>query len=204
MSIWKWVNLVLLLYYPIWVLSTITSRVVLPRTIRSMVDLAMVFWGIHAASFGTGYGTLIGVAVGMSYMPLMAALTVPASTDWRSFEFRIGGWGQSILGRFHDYMPSAISCLREELVWRSAFVFSMEALEVPNIATIVAGSTLFYLLHWRGQKRIVILTEVELFLFCTLLFILYLSTMSVLVTWIVHFVRNSYLAFHRKTGEDHG
>ena len=204
MSIWKWINLFLLLYYPIYVLSGITARVVLPRTIRAMADLAMVFWGIYAASFGTGYGTLIGVAIGMSYMPLMAAMTVPAHSDWRSFEFRLGGWAESVLGQFHNYMASAINCLREELVWRSAFVFSMRALEVPDVATIAAGSTLFYLLHWRGQKRIVILTELELFLFCALLTGLYLSTMSVLVTWIVHFVRNSYLAFHRKTGEELG
>ncbi|MCP4970934.1 MAG: CPBP family intramembrane metalloprotease [Arcobacter sp.] len=138
---------------------------------------------------------IIYPAISIIYFPFMVALSSPGFKFLLSFKFKIYLWLKSHFTLTRKHKTILINTLIEELVWRSSFIYICSELGFTNIIIIIIGSLLFYLIHLDLSKKIIVLSEIELLIFSFLLYIIFISTESILVVWLIHFMRNSYLQF---------
>lgn len=125
----------------------------------------------------------------------MVALNSPNFAFLLSFKFKIYRWFKSLFTFSNSHKAILIRTLIEELVWRSSFTYICRELGLENVYIIISGSLLFYLIHLDLSKKIIVLSEFELLIFSFLLYFVFISTESIIVVWIIHFMRNSYLQF---------
>ena len=115
------------------------------------------------------------------------------------FSYNLISWVRSVFSCPKMYVHILLSTLKEELIWRSTFVYILRNIQASDLSILLLGSGLFYLLHWPKKSKIIFMTEFELYLFSFYLYFIYLRTDSLIVVWIIHFIRNSYLKYFRMT-----
>jgi len=124
-------------------------------------------------------------------------MTSPSFRYFKNFRLELYGWVKSL---YHDKKPNILillQTLKEELIWRSAFTSLCITIDINKSMILVTGGILFYFIHWSAKKRIVVLTEVELLCFSMLTYFVYLELDTFMGAWAIHFIRNSFLHYHR-------
>jgi len=197
MWFWKAISILLLSFYLIYAFSKIFSVKILPRFWIGLFEICLIFLGLISVLIGDVSAIIGSIIYGLLYLPLMVALTSPSLKYFFSFRYHIINWLKSIFGDIKLYIPILYNTFREELIWRSSFVFLLRFNRINHVIIFIIGSILFYSIHFNKNAKIVLLTEIELLLFSCLLYIVYLEYNSFIAIWLIHFIRNSYLYFYR-------
>jgi len=164
------------------------------------IAFLLIYWSVDYYSFEKYVSNLfLGIILTLLYIPLMVFLTSPSIRYFLNFKYQLFEWISNIFIFPQKHFKQLILALWEELIWRVAFVLLLQQLGVGDSLIFLCGSVLFYLIHFSFSKKIIILTEFELFLFSCLLYGLYLLTYSLLLVWLIHFLRNSYLQYTRES-----
>lgn len=196
MSHWNLVNVYLFSYYLFAVYYYVFSdKHKYQKKYQSIVQAVLVIMGIYYAKVGSISDIIMYPILSLIYLPFMVAFNSPNFAFLFSYKYRIYEWIKSLFSFNKQIMVTLIQTLVEELVWRSAFIYICNQLGFTAVQILVAGSLLFYLIHLDLSKKIIILSEFELLVFSFILYLIFISTESIITVWIIHFMRNSYLQF---------
>lgn len=193
---WQLFSLILLVYYVYRVASAFLGFKRFPA-IRAAIEIALVLIGLVGLAVGSPGIIIVSAGIGIAYLPITVSLTSPSLAYVLGFRYKFAEWIFAVVKDRASYLPVLLQTLKEELVWRSAFVYLGRFNNIPDHLLLVVGSILFYLIHWNPKGRIVILTEFELLCFSFLLYVVYLELHTLIGVWAIHFIRNSYLRYHR-------
>jgi membrane protease YdiL (CAAX protease family) len=172
-------------------------KVQLSRYLFIFFELYILLIGLYYIQSGSIAAILIFSPFGIIYLPIMFLFTSPSLKYFLRFSYNLLSWIRSVILHPKLYVYILLNTLKEELIWRSAFVNILRSIYTNDLAILLSGSILFYLLHWPKKSKFTFMTEIELYIFSLLLYFLYLRTDSLIVVWIIHFIRNSYLKFFR-------
>ncbi|WP_434968535.1 CPBP family glutamic-type intramembrane protease [Rosettibacter primus] len=199
-----WANYILFMYYLMqtishlylirWAPFLINSYLI--RIIFAFLEIILLSIGLYNIKIGGFYIIITSPFIAVIYLPLIVLLTSPSFQYFVSYRYRFWNWIKFIVTKYLKTIKILLQTLKEELIWRSAFVVIATILGISNILIVIIGSLMFYFIHWEWKKKIILLQEFELWLFSLLLYMLFLYTNSLLAVWIIHFIRNSYLIFH--------
>lgn len=197
MWFWKAISILFLSFYLNYAFSKIFSLRILPRFWMELFEICLIFLGLIKILIGDLDAIIRSIIYGLLYLPLMVALTSSSLIYFFSFRYHIINWLKSIFRNTKLYIPILYKTFKEELIWRSSFVFLLRFNRINPVIIFIIGSILFYSIHFNKNIKIVILTEIELLLFSCLLYIVYLEYNSFIAVLFIHFIRNSYLYFYR-------
>lgn len=196
MSLWNLVNVYLFSYYLFAVYYYVFSdKRKYQKKYQSIVQAVLVIIGVYYAKVGSISDIIMYPILSLIYFPFMVAFSSPNFTFLLTYKFRIYEWIKSLFPFNKQIMVTLIQTLVEELVWRSAFIYIFNQFGFTTFQILIAGSLLFYFIHLNLSKKIIILSEIELLVFSFILYLIFISTESIITVWIIHFMRNSYLQF---------
>lgn len=193
---WQLLSFVLLAYY---VYRAASALINFRRflAIRAALEISLALIGLWWLVVGSPAAIMLSAAIGIAYLPVTIGLTSPSLTYFLAFRYRFAEWISTIIKDRSSYISVSLQTLKEELVWRSAFLHLGRVVDIPDLALVAIGSVMFYLIHWSPKGRIVVLTELELVCFSVLLYVVYVELDTLVGVWVIHFIRNSYLRFYR-------
>ncbi|MBU1299114.1 MAG: CPBP family intramembrane metalloprotease [Proteobacteria bacterium] len=193
---WQLFSFVLLAYYVYRAASAFFDFRRFPA-IRAALEISLALIGLWWLVVGSPIVILLSAGIGIAYLPITVGLTSPSLAYVLGFRYKFAEWIFAVVKDRASYLPVLLQTLKEELVWRSAFMYLGRFNNIPDPLLLVVGSILFYLIHWNAKGRVVILTELELLCFSFLLYVVYLELQTLIGVWIIHFIRNSYLRYYR-------
>lgn len=91
-----------------------------------------------------------------------------------------------------------LRAIEEELIWRAAFVNLAFATGMTSGGVIAIGGIFFYSIHFNTKKKLVPFVELEFMAFSFLLITVFILSGSLIITIIIHFIRNSFLLCYRE------
>lgn len=202
-----WIKCILCFYYPVLSFCSASSirwnKHILPiyikalNSVLALFEIIILFVGIYSIKLGEYYLIIASIFIAIVYLPLMVLLTSPTLNYFLKFNYKWYSWINFIVINKLITIRVLLKTLKEELIWRSAYVEILSSLNVSNPLIIISGTIYFYLIHFKCKKKVILLQELELFLFSFFLILSYILTNSILVVWIIHFIRNSYIIFHK-------
>jgi len=194
--IWHLISLALWAYFFYYTAGVLLSfKCVSPVHVAFSILLVLI--GLWVFVFGSAISIVLSSGIGMAYLPFAVGMTSPSFEYFLRFRYKFRIWLNELFKERSVYLPILFNTLKEELIWRSAFVYLGRRNNIPDPILLVLGSFLFYFIHWNPKNRIVLLTEVELLCFCFLLYLVYMELETLPGVWLIHFIRNSYLRFSR-------
>ena len=200
MQKWELLNYLLILVYLIYLLLKGNFlRIQLPKIFLQFLELIILLIGLNYISLGSTTTVFIFCPFGILYLPIMLLFTTPSLKYFMGFNYNLFSWARSVFFFPKLYVHIFFSTFLEELIWRSTYVNILRNIHINYFSILLSGSILFYLLHWPKKSKFTFMTEIELYIFSLFLYFIYLRTESLVVVWIIHFIRNSYIKFFRLT-----
>jgi len=192
-----YINLFLLSYFLSAPVSIIYKKKNIITFIESTLSIILIIIGLHTIVLEGLLNNFKCIIWGLFYLPAMILMT--------SANFSTAMYGIRLIKKLPEYYISfprkaiviLLQTFKEELIWRCSFVHLMGEIGVDKIYIAGLGSLLFYLIHWSGERRFILLVQIELFLFSVILYTVYLCTASIFAVWMLHFIRNLYIKFYR-------
>ncbi|MGB9774545.1 MAG: CPBP family glutamic-type intramembrane protease [Bacteroidota bacterium] len=198
--IWHLISFALWAYFFCYAAGVVFSFKRVSR-VHVAFNILLVLIGLWAFASGSAISIILSSGIGIAYLPLAVGMTCPSLEYFLRFRYKFRIWLNALFKERNAYLPILFNTLKEELVWRSAFVYVGRWNNIPDAVLLVLGSFLFYLVHWNPKSRIVLLTEVEFLCFSCLLYLAYIKLETLVGVWLIHFIRNSYLRFCRSNGQ---
>ena len=153
--------------------------------------------GAFSAHSGSLPEILIATMSGFAYLPIMILCTTPAAFLSRFIRLSPARWIKYAKKNRILSLSILIGTLKEELIWRVALVWLARQMMIGDGIIILTGALCFYGIHWKPQSLVVLMTEIELFIFSLLLYVVYIQTTSLIGVWAIHFLRNTCIFYCR-------
>jgi hypothetical protein len=180
---------VLILCYIYFPFSWLVKRKRLRRVIDLLFETVLVIIAMYQMRSENFRFLLCTLVICMIYFPFMMLMTLTSARQLKSI-FRAGSPHRFKLRFIENYPLILINAALEELIWRVCFIHLLLQLQIPGIVIAVSGSILFTLAHWRVDNKLVLLAQIEFFLFSLLLYTIFLIYESFITIWFIHFLRN--------------
>ena len=175
----------------------ITTETKSAKTIRVFTEIILIIFAFTLMTADHFELNVSYIVLALFYLPVMFLLADSGQVDIAEIirsPYRIIVF---INNNMTIFWITLVSTLKEELIWRIIFVYTMELLAIPTWGVILSGSLLFTVLHRKSNKPIPLRAQFELFLFSIILYSLYLYSMSLIAVWSFHFIRNITIkAYH--------
>jgi membrane protease YdiL (CAAX protease family) len=101
------------------------------------------------------------------------------------------------------HLTVVVKAAQEEVIWRSALFAIGSFLGISGGYLVAVVTVLFYAVHIHLDRKIVLVTQLELLTFSFVLSLAYAEVGSLIGTLLIHVIRNSYIKFARPEEELH-
>lgn len=193
------INIIIFVLYPLCVILRFIPDNVPKIIFLTIFEISMVIIGMHFffLTFILEPFTLLIIAV--AYIPLMIIFTNPSTFSFRKILFVFKYWPVKIVTEPVNNKNILLKAIEEELIWRGAFVNLAYWAGMTMPIIIPFGALLFYSVHINVKRKIYALKEFEFLFFSTFIVTAYIISNSLLITILIHFMRNSFLLCYRES-----
>lgn len=187
------IDYIMLIYFLVVPVSILLSIKFLPGNGNLFLDILIIAGNIEYLYFGNVSDLSRALMIMLLYLPVMILLTAHPGLARKLVCFN----RQKPEFSLNRQLGILLATLREELVWRLAFVAVLRRISICEYAIIFAGTALFYISHMNLSRRLILPAQIDLLLFSSLLYLLYSKTDSILSVWLVHYLRNAFVTCFR-------
>ena len=181
------------LYYLVIPFIHLLSRAKLARITEFLISLMIFVVGILVAKKGSLQNILLAIPAGIFSLIITIILTSPDMGVIKASLLQIGNFPEKIKKHPAKALRVLVASAQEELIWRAAFVYLAENIWTDRFYIVLAGTTLFYLVHLPAMRPVIFIAHFEFILFTLFLYLIFLQTGSIIAVTIIHFLRNIYI-----------